>query len=346
MKTKILIIEDDEILRENTAELLTLSGYQVITANDGKDGIRKASRELPDLIICDIMMPETDGYSVLHALNNNENTATIPFIFLTAKTDNKALRQGMEMGADDFIYKPFEDIELLNAIESRLKKIDQFSENHTEGQENAHKESYEVVMQELLDQATTIKLKDGETLYHQDEFPHFVYRIAEGSIKTYQLSNQGKAFITGIFHSGRLIGYKPVIEQRAYYQFAEANETTKIQKIPADDFLKALYSKPEMAKFFLRRISMRLSQKENELMSLAYNSVRYRIAYKLIDLSKTHPKGKVELSRLDLAQMLGTTSETLVRTLTEFKNDKLVTADENGNIIPDIGKLKKAMSMF
>ncbi len=336
MSKKILIIEDDQILRENTAELLNLSGYEVITSSDGKDGIRKARDEYPDLILCDIMMPQTDGYSVLYALNQNPNTATIPFIFLTAKTDNQALRQGMELGADDFLYKPFEDIDLLNAIQSRLKKQDQLvagvdAEKDTKYGKSTHAE----VLHDLLNNATTINLKDGETLYHQDEYPHFVYYVAKGSIKTYQLSNQGKSFITGVFHKGSLLGYKPVIEKRPSNQFAEANESAQIQKIPADKFLNALYENPEMSKHFIKHISKRLTQKEKELMSVAYNSVRYRVAFKLLELSENHPDGIIELSRSDLAQMVGTTTETLVRTLSEFKNDGLIATDEQQITIPD-----------
>ena len=87
MKIKILLIEDNKDMRENTAEILELSKYQVITAQNGKVGVDIAMKEKPDLIICDIMMPQLDGYGVLHALSHNEETATIPFIFLTAKAD-------------------------------------------------------------------------------------------------------------------------------------------------------------------------------------------------------------------------------------------------------------------
>jgi DNA-binding response OmpR family regulator len=118
----ILVIEDNKDIRENTAEILDLAGYKTFTAENGKKGVDIAIRENPDVIVCDIMMPELDGYGVLHMLRKNENTQAIPFIFLTAKTERSDFRKGMEMGADDYVTKPFEDIELLNAIEIRLKK--------------------------------------------------------------------------------------------------------------------------------------------------------------------------------------------------------------------------------
>src|SRR5213592_1272010 len=119
----ILIIDDHTDIRENIAEILSLGGYKTFTAENGKKGVETALKEKPDLIVCDIMMPELDGYGVLHLLRKNPDTKNIPFIFLTAKTERSDFRKGMEMGADDYITKPFEDIELLNAVEIRLKKL-------------------------------------------------------------------------------------------------------------------------------------------------------------------------------------------------------------------------------
>ncbi|MCA6407955.1 MAG: response regulator, partial [Cytophagales bacterium] len=120
--SKILIIEDNLEVRENTAEILELAQYKVITAENGKTGVELAIKGKPDLIICDIMMPVLDGYGVLHMLSKNPETAAIPFIFLTAKSEKSDYRKGMELGADDYITKPFDDTQLLNAIEIRLKK--------------------------------------------------------------------------------------------------------------------------------------------------------------------------------------------------------------------------------
>src|SRR5436190_6637241 len=122
METSILVIDDNTDIRENTAEILDLAGYKTFTAENGKRGVELAIKEKPTVIVCDIMMPELDGYGVLHLLRKNPDTKNIPFIFLTAKTERSDFRKGMEMGADDYITKPFEDIELLTAIEMRLKK--------------------------------------------------------------------------------------------------------------------------------------------------------------------------------------------------------------------------------
>jgi CheY-like chemotaxis protein len=110
---KILLIEDNADVRENTDEILSLAGYNVVTAPNGKNGVELAMQEKPDLIICDIMMPELDGYGVLHILSKKDETAGIPFIFLTAKTEKTDIRKGMNLGADDYLTKPFDETQAL-----------------------------------------------------------------------------------------------------------------------------------------------------------------------------------------------------------------------------------------
>jgi diguanylate cyclase len=121
---KILVIEDEELVRNNILEILDTVDFRVIGASNGGIGVQMAQEHLPDLILCDVMMPELDGYEVLAALRKNPVTATIPFIFLTAKGDKTDIRQGMNLGADDYLTKPFRRKELLGAIEARLIKHD------------------------------------------------------------------------------------------------------------------------------------------------------------------------------------------------------------------------------
>ena len=122
LKKTILLIEDDNALRENTAEIMELSGYIVLTAANGKSGIAKAKEHLPDIVICDIMMPEMDGYSVLDHLLKNEATSRIPFIFLSAKTDIRDIHVGINLGADGYITKPYKEKDLLSTIKKHLAK--------------------------------------------------------------------------------------------------------------------------------------------------------------------------------------------------------------------------------
>ncbi len=123
MKQKILVIEDEPGLRENLSILLGLEGYETVTAKNGSDGIQTAITELPDLILCDIAMPSVSGYDVLKFLKNNQSTANIPVVFVTAKADRKDIQFGMELGADDYLTKPFTRDELIRSVSLRMCKV-------------------------------------------------------------------------------------------------------------------------------------------------------------------------------------------------------------------------------
>ena len=129
MKT-ILVIEDQPIMRQKTVTILKMEGYQVLEAPNGAEGIRLAYDELPDLILCDIMMPEQNGYQVLQAVRLNRLTATTPFIFFTAKGEKPDLRAGMNLGADDYLVKPVSRADLLQAIDARFER-QRLQDEHT-----------------------------------------------------------------------------------------------------------------------------------------------------------------------------------------------------------------------
>lgn len=132
MMQKILIIEDDDDIRINIAEILELEGFEVLTATNGRDGVELAKEHRPDLILCDILMPEMNGYEVLSKIRSDPLSATTPFIFLTSKTTGKDIRTGMELGADDYLTKPFMIHTLLTAIRTQLKKHDTISKQMDE----------------------------------------------------------------------------------------------------------------------------------------------------------------------------------------------------------------------
>ena len=122
---KILVIEDEPEMRRNITTLLRFYDYEAIAAENGRVGVEAARREIPDLILCDVMMPELDGYGVLQALQTERALARIPFIFLTAKGEKDDLRSGMNLGADDYLTKPVANADLVKAIEARLRRSEQ-----------------------------------------------------------------------------------------------------------------------------------------------------------------------------------------------------------------------------
>ena len=330
---KILLIEDNKDIRENTAEILVLAQYQVITAKNGKEGVELAQKEKPDLVICDIMMPVLDGYGVLHLLSKNEDTAGIPFIFLTAKADRSDLRKGMEMGADDYLTKPFDDIELLNSIESRLKKNEmlkkEFSKNlegindfikHVKGIESLKKLSLE-------HDVRFYKKKDD--IYKEGGYPKGIYFVSKGKIKTFQTSDAGKELITGLHKEGDFFGYLSLLQEENYTSSAGALEDSEVFMLPKEDFFSLIYKNAEVSRRFIELLSNNLRENEKQLVQLAYNSVRKRVAEALVKLADTYKKDTDKLfstnvSREDLANLVGTATETVIRTLSDFKEAKLI----------------------
>jgi len=119
---KILVIEDEPLTRENIALILRMEGYDTCTAPDGRRGVAAARAEKPDLILCDVTMPDTDGYAVLAEVRQCEDLRTTPFIFLTARGERADLRRGMNLGADDYLTKPASAAEILDAIRARLER--------------------------------------------------------------------------------------------------------------------------------------------------------------------------------------------------------------------------------
>jgi len=156
---KILVIEDDELIRETLLQLLESHSYRVIVAQNGRVGVQMALSEIPDLILCDVQMPEQDGYEVLRTLRQNSLAATIPFIFLTAQGGKTDFRRGMELGADDYLTKPFTKAELLGAIASRLSKRQTITQPLTVALQQA-----EARLKDLANDSTTTNAVSPEKL--------------------------------------------------------------------------------------------------------------------------------------------------------------------------------------
>ncbi|MEP7257363.1 MAG: response regulator, partial [Flavitalea sp.] len=211
MKQSVLVIDDNTDIRENIAEILQLAGYITFTAENGKLGVEMAIREKPSVIVCDIMMPELDGYGVLHLLRRNAVTQNIPFIFLTAKTERSDFRKGMEMGGDDYITKPFEEIELLNAIETRIKKSAIFEYTYASSPEGVAHFLKDVrsagLVQRLSEKYEVEQYDKKQTLYTEGRRSRFLYYLIEGKIKGYRTNEDGKEYITNLYGSGDFIGY-------------------------------------------------------------------------------------------------------------------------------------------
>ncbi|MBL0342779.1 MAG: response regulator [Bacteroidetes bacterium] len=348
MKT-ILLIEDNFEMRENTTEILELAGYKVTAAENGKIGVDVALKLVPDLIICDVMMPELDGYGVLHILSKNSKTAGIPFVFLTAKAEKEDFRKGMNLGADDYITKPFNDVELLDAIETRFRKTDllkkEFSRNIEGLNEFINKaESFDELIKLTGDRKCKF-YKKKDLIFSEGNHPGGVYFINTGKVKTFKSNEDGKEYITGLYKEGDFIGYTAVLEDSKFTESAAVLDEAEICIIQRQDFLTLLYSNREVSNKFIKLLADDLVEKEERLLSLAYNSVRKRVAEALLMLrnrykSENNEDFSIHISREDLSNIVGTATESLIRTLSDFKDEGLIELKAGQVKIIDVRKLE------
>jgi len=344
---KILLIEDNPDVRENTAEILTLAGYDVKTAVNGKVGVDLAQKEKPDLIICDIMMPELDGYGVLHILSKKDETAKTPFIFLTAKTEKTDIRKGMNLGADDYLTKPFDDTDLLNAIEARFRKSamqQRLYESTAEGLDHFIKDARQVLSLKDLGKNKKEKVyKKKSDIFSEGDAPLNVYYVKSGSVKIFKSHPDGKELIISLVNANDFFGFEPILEGTTYMESAIAIQDTVLTVIPKFDFLTLLQS-PDVSASFISLLCKKVAEKENQLVNLAYNSVRQRTAEALLKtIQLKDNKENIQISRDDLAKMVGTAAESVIRVLSDFKDEGLIEIESGKIRIKSQPRLEKVV---
>lgn len=327
--SKIVLIEDNNEMRENIEEMLELADYDVVSAPNGKIGVELVKKELPDLIICDIMMPELDGYGVLYYLSKISATRGIPFIFLTAKTERSDFRKGMNMGADDYITKPFEEMELLEAIESRLEKRRRFEavrdlDDKWKGFQNV---VYDLTgLDKLKDNAQIKNFGKRERIYSEGDSAKWLFYVQEGHVRCYKVTSDNKELVTGLYSAGDFFGYIDLLTQELHTEAAVAIESAKLALIPKEEFEHLILSNKDVSINFIKLLAGDIVERENELVSLAYNTVRKRVANALAKLylkykERLADRVEVVVTRDELASMVGTATESVIRILSEFKKD-------------------------
>ncbi|MFI5185114.1 MAG: response regulator [Chitinophagales bacterium] len=332
---KILLIEDNDDVRNNTAEILELANYKVLTAENGKRGVEIALKENPDLIVCDIMMPVLDGYGVLHALQKNKETMNTPFIFLTAKTEKAEVRRGMELGADDYITKPFSGTELLNALDGRLKKAELLRQQFSQGpvQKNeTEKTLAKGMLRELIEGRNINKYKKKQIIYFEGNRPARLFYIQKGKVKTYKTNDDGKELVVELLNKGDFLGYAALLEGANYKETAETIEDAELAIVPKEDFDELMNNSHEAARTFIRLLTKNIQEKEEHLVGLAYNSLRKKVATALLELDEKYNQDSqanfsINISRENLATIAGTATESLIRTLADFKKEQLIDMD-------------------
>jgi len=325
MKKKILIIEDNPGVRENTAEILELAGYEVVVAEDGKIGVDMCLKETPDLILCDIMMPGLDGYGVLHILSQRVETAGIPFVFLTAKTEKNDVRYGMSLGADDYITKPFEETDLLRTLENRLRKAEAVKQTS-----RAQATSAPVELQ-----SHTRHYAKKDSIYHEGDPSMYVYKVKRGTVRLYCYNADGKEYTSDLIGPEGYFGYVSSMQGKPREENSEALQDCELDLYAAEEFIKYITSDSQMMVTFVKILSNNIAEKEKDLLKLAYDTVRKRVAEALIKLFETVKDSDnrfgIAISRELLASMAGTSTESAIRVLSGFKSDGMI--EINGSYI-------------
>lgn len=325
---KILIIEDNTEVRENLSEILNLSGYQALAAENGKIGVEMALEQQPDLVLCDVMMPELDGFGVLHILSKQAKTADIPFIFLTAKAEKEDFRKGMSLGADDYIVKPFDDTTLLQTIETRLRKHDRLRQASNKqnggGLEHFINEAKALeAIQRLSENREIRHYRKKDPIFQEGEVPRWLFYIEKGNVKIFKTNDDGRELILRIAGPGEFLGYLALLQEDHYPESAAALEESTIRLIPKDDFFALVYGHRDVNARFIKLLAGHVAEQEQQLIDLAYNSVRKRVATAIVHLFDQGHR-EINLLREDLAALAGTAKETVIRTLTDFKTEGLI----------------------
>ncbi len=323
---RILIVEDDAALRENTAKLLALENFVVITAANGTEGIRLAKESNPDIIICDILMPEKDGFNVLKELSSNDHTRHIPFIFLSAKTEHKEIRQGMDLGADDYITKPFEEEELLSAIKSRLAKS-QILNNITIHPPNEQFKNLEDLKNYFDDYGELSHHLKGETIFQEGDRANKIFLILKGLVKTHKMDQNGKKLITSIQKPDDFMGLTSFIDNNPYQESATVLEDTDLAGVNKQILKELLSENCDLSLELMNILTDNLSDIKDHLLQMAYSSVSKKTAQTILQFAEVldkGPLGEIKISRSDLASVAGIAPESLIRTLSDFKKKGII----------------------
>lgn len=337
MNKVVLIIEDSNEIRENVKEILELSNYRVHTAQNGKEGLEAAHKTLPDIILCDIMMPELDGYGVLRGLSNHPKTKAIPFIFISAKSEKSDFRKGMDLGADDYLPKPFSGDDLLSMISTRLKKVESAKEMLNDNTEMFFTNDGPIEnIYELSDKIISRKYRKKDLLFTEGDSAKYLHFTVSGKIRAAKTNEQGKEYITKIYKSGDFFGYSSLLESSVYEETAVAIEDAEIASILKQDFYQLLSSNNGLHTKFIKFITSDLSESNEKLIGLAYNSARKRVAEAILYVARKYYTELTDglsfsICRDDLSAISGVSPESVSRNLTDLRTERLIEL-QNGQI--------------
>ncbi len=339
-KPLVIVIEDQLEVRENLMETLELAEYRVLGAPDGHEGVKLVRANKPDLILCDVMMPKLDGFGVLELLRKDPVTSSVPFIFLTARAEREDLRRGMNLGAADYVTKPFFQDELLKVVELRIQQAEEEAPlvgNSSEPKMVLSSQDYEVAkvsLDQLSNEGRNRVYTDRSAIYFSGDKVHSVYKVASGRVRLYLETEFGKILTIDSLGEGAWFGLEDVFAGGGHSVSASAYPDAEIVLVDVAKYLDLVHRNPSLVLNQARQMSQDLALRAEQLMQIAYFSVRKRIAEFLLrsaERLKTEIS-LIDLRREDIAEAVGTTPESVTRVLTEFRKDGLVHLPSAGGI--------------
>jgi CRP-like cAMP-binding protein/AmiR/NasT family two-component response regulator len=339
-KTIIILIEDTKDLRVNLKEILELTGYNVILAAFGKEGLDAINKHKADLVLCDIGLPGLDGYGVLSAVKNMPHMIGVPFIFMTAKSEPMDLRKGMNLGADDYLIKPFTDEDLLEVVNTQLKKSRQIKEKF----ESENKKIAKLInktnnYKEIFDSSpykVSRKVKARQMIYIEGDAVNFIFCLAKGKVKTFKSNGDGKDIITGLHNGGDIFGHVSFLE-KSQKESCTAIEESELFFIPKEEFLQMIDSNINIALMLIKSLAGQFLETGDKMLKLAYDSSRKKIADALLFYDSKYKQlgqNSFPFDRRDIAAIAGVAKESVSRKLTDFHDEGLIKIDiKTGKII-------------
>lgn len=342
---KILIIEDHFEVRENLHELLELCNFEVLSAPNGEKGIQEAISAQPDLILCDIMMPGIDGYEVLATLAQQPETAAIPFIFLSARADKADIRRGMLLGADDYVTKPFEEQDLLRAIQVRLHKSHLLKQPFQKSFEGLNSFLFQARQEGGLPLDANIqpgirKYEAGEFIFRENDSPEHLFFLASGKVRVYRPQPEPPAVYTD-YDKGNFFGYKALISGENYLHRAQALEPAEVSFLSKSDFFLLLLYNRTFSIRFIQLLANQVKEQEKQLLRLLQDLSRRRVADAILDLCPPSASGsRPEIPLTDILSRSRIANLTLTIALRHLDSAQAISLRQDCIQLIDSGKLR------
>ncbi|MGY8909925.1 MAG: cyclic nucleotide-binding domain-containing protein, partial [Flavobacteriales bacterium] len=292
--------------------------------------------------------PELDGYGVIEALSKNNDTKYIPFIFLSAKTERTDVRKGMDLGADDYITKPFTEEELISAIESRLAKAAILRDERNNQKESVPENEDEIkTLNDLKnffdDNGEVFNFKKDEVIYNEGYNSNLIYLVIKGVVKSYKLDEKGKELVTALYKEDDLFGYTSFTQNIPYQETTKAIKNLELVGISKSNLTNVLANNHTVTLELLELLNDNLTGVKDQLLQMAYSSVNKKTAITILKFAEklnTKPEEPIKISRNDLASVAGIATETLIRTMSNFKKQGLIAIEGRNIRILDIQKLQ------